>query len=41
MWNYLGTFNFTSAAGGTVVLSAPGTSPVSYSADAVKFVYAP
>jgi hypothetical protein len=37
----MGTFSFTAAAGGTVVLSAPEQSPVSYSADAVKFVYVP
>jgi PKD repeat protein len=37
-WNLLGTYSFNSTTGGTVKLSAPGPSPASYSADAVKFV---
>ncbi|MBZ0156689.1 MAG: hypothetical protein K8I29_10845, partial [Alphaproteobacteria bacterium] len=37
-WSYLGTYSFDAAAGGTVMLTAESPSPVSYSADAVKFV---
>jgi hypothetical protein len=40
-WNYLGTFSFDGSKGGTIKLSAPSPSPVSYSADAVKFVFSP
>lgn len=40
-WNYIGAFQFDAAKGGDVTLSAPDPWPVNYSADAVKFVYAP
>jgi hypothetical protein len=39
MWNYLGTFNFDAATGGTVKLSATGSPSITVCADAVKFVY--
>ena len=39
-WNSLGTYNFDSAAGGTVRVSAPDPAPTSYCADAVRFLYA-
>jgi PKD repeat protein len=40
-WNLLGTYTFSSANGGTVKLTAPDPAPVSYCADAVRFVYVP
>jgi len=41
MWNYLGTYHFDAAEGGTLMLVAEGSAPLSYSADAVGFVYLP
>ena len=38
-WNLLGTYVFDAAAGATVTITAEGSYPASYCADAVRFVY--
>jgi lysophospholipase L1-like esterase len=40
-WNLIGQFKFNPLDGGKLMLSAPDPSPISYCADAVKFVYVP
>jgi PKD repeat protein len=39
MWNLLGTYGFDAADGATVTITAEGSYPTSYCADAVGFVY--
>ena len=40
-WNLLGSYAFDPAAGATVMITAENSSPTSYCADAVRFVYVP
>ena len=39
MWNLLSTYSFDAATGGTVTITADDPFPITYCADAVKFVY--